>query len=238
MNPLVKIASGLISTINRIIDSVDTKTADGIRQGFFFVIFLIAIGAVIMGYRLGSGSAKRTGIPLAESTNQVFEIDIKRQRDHAQFNTLLDTESVRETERVDPEKNKFLSREGVDMESSDRLAEPDSMKKKSPPAFDVDTRSRIAEIDRTGDTPRQSGVRGLPRRESVIDRPKKPELVGDEKEKAQETDDRARDIRDSVPAKTQQLDTPRQESKKRPLVKMRPERSGRSSDRQPGVIDR
>lgn len=237
MNPLVKIASGLITSINRLIDAVDDRAADTIRQGFFFVMFLIAIGAIVLGYRMGSGSAKRTGIPLAETTNEVFEIDIKRQRDHARFNALLDSESVRETDRIDIEKNRFPTREGIDVESPDRIAEPDSMKKKAAPAFEVDTRSRIAEIDRTGDRPRQSDVRKLDRRESVLDKPRKPHVIDDRESSTDEPARDVRDIRDTPPVKKPDQEPQKLEQKKRPLIKMRPSASPRTS-RDPSVIDR
>jgi hypothetical protein len=234
MNPLVTIISGIINAVNAIIDNLDKRVAESIKQGFFFIIFLGIVGAVFLGYRMGSGSAKRFGIPLADTTNQVFEIDIKRLKERPQFNSLLENESIREGEKIDTAKLKFPSREGLEQESRDRVLEPDSLKKKPAPAYELDTRSRIAEIDRTEDKPRQSDVRDLPRREPLFEKDTRAGIVrenreaGNVKQAPSTSDDDATDQEI-----TKKASTPRRE-----LIKIRPSDASKTQDKKLRIIDR
>lgn len=87
---MVSILQAIVRTINRMIDSIDIRTQQSIKEGFFFLVFLLSIAAIFMGYHLGKQSAKPAGKPYAEITNDVFDLDIKMKKAPGSFQSMLE----------------------------------------------------------------------------------------------------------------------------------------------------
>ncbi len=90
MNPIASILHTFVRIINRMIDSIDIRTQQSIKEGFFFLVFLLSVGAVFLGYHLGKQSAKPAGKPYAEITNDVFDLDIKMKKEPGSFQSMLE----------------------------------------------------------------------------------------------------------------------------------------------------
>jgi len=177
MNPLTKIISLFINGLNHFLESIDRKTIEAIKQSFYFITFVALIIAIIFGYNSGKKAAKRSGKTLAETTNQIFSVDVKRERPEGRFYSMLDSDAIREIDRSDYNKLQFPSRVTLEPESRDELVEPDLFKKEKSPEIDVD---RLAEIDRTDEKPEPS-IKTLPKRESPP-RDRKLEIIDEKKE--------------------------------------------------------
>jgi hypothetical protein len=177
MNPLTRIISLLINGLNHFLESMDRKTVEAIKQSFYFITFVALIIAIIIGYNSGKKAAKRGGKTLAENTNQVFSVDVKRERPEGRFYSMLDTDAIREIDRSDYNKLQFPSRATLEPENRDELVEPDLFKKEKSPEIDID---RLAEIDRTDEKPEPS-IKTLPKRESPL-RDRKLDIIDEKKE--------------------------------------------------------
>jgi hypothetical protein len=181
MNPITRILSFLIVQINILIDKLDRKTIETIKQSFYFLIFIATIAAIILGYTLGKKAAKRGGKPLAELTNEAFTIDIKKERREGGFPSMLDTETIREVDRGDFNKLRFPSKEILEPETKDNIVEPESLKKRSSTLQEIDT-DRIAEIDREGTDLTTPDVEKLKRREAQL-RERNLDIIKDEEKR-------------------------------------------------------
>jgi phosphoribulokinase len=94
MNPVFKILDTVFGSIGDILNSISPSIQRTIRNAFFFLIFVIAMVGAYFGYNKGKGAASIKSDPLAKYTNQVFDIDIKRERDDGKFGDMLETESI------------------------------------------------------------------------------------------------------------------------------------------------
>lgn len=177
MNPLTRIISLLINGLNHFLESLDRKAVEAIKQSFYFITFVALIIAIIFGYNSGKKAAKRMGKTLAENTNQVFSVDVKRERPEGRFYSMLDTDAIREIDRSDYNKLKFPSRVTLEPEPRDELVEPDLSRKEKSPEIDTD---RLAEIDRTDEKPEPS-IKSLSKRESPL-RDRKLDIIDEKKE--------------------------------------------------------
>lgn len=151
MNPIVKIVYTIINSISRSIESLDGRTSETIRQAFFFMIFLLMIAGIFLGNYLGKKSAKHGGEPLSETTNQSFEIDIKRSRERGSFKNMLKEELMREAEKSGNQKIPYPAREEEPIPMKDALLEaPGTEKEHSglPPAVDRDRPVDIQKLDK------------------------------------------------------------------------------------------
>ena len=72
MNPVFKIINNLIISINNIIDSMNLRTVQTIKRGFFLFIFLMCIAGLIIGYNMGTKAAR------IKFVNDTFINDISR----------------------------------------------------------------------------------------------------------------------------------------------------------------
>ena len=167
MNPITRTLSFLIAQINVLIDKLDRKTIETIKQTFYFLIFIATIAAIILGYTLGKKAAKRGGKPLAELTNEAFTIDIKKEQREGRFPSMLDTETIRETDRRDFNKLRFPTKDILEPETRDNIVEPESLKKRAATLREID-KDRIAEIDREGTDLTNPAVQKLKRREAPL----------------------------------------------------------------------
>ncbi len=181
MNPITRVLSFLITQINILIDRLDRKTIETIKQSFYFLIFIATIAAIILGYNLGKKAAKRGGKPLAELTNEAFTIDIKKERREGRFPSMLDTETIRETDSRDFNKLRFPTKDILEPETRDNIVEPESLKKRPVTLREID-KDRIAEIDREGTDLTNPEVQKLKRREAPL-RERNLDIMKDEEKR-------------------------------------------------------
>jgi hypothetical protein len=147
MNPVIKIINQVLILINKLIDGLNKRTVETIRNSFFFIVAMLALVGIYIGYSKGKNSAKIYGKPLTESTNNIFDITIKRNRDTAQFSSMLESELMEESKEMQLKKIEFPAKEKLTSEFTDKIAEPEPANSESsalPPGSD-----KIAEIKKT-----------------------------------------------------------------------------------------
>ncbi len=167
MNPFVKIIYTIINSISRYVQSIDKRTSETIRQGFFFTIFLFMIGGIFFGNYLGKKSARHGGEPLSETTNQSFEINIKQSREKGDFKNMLREELMREAEKSGDRKIPYPAKEEEPIAMKDSLIEaPGTEKQRAgfPPPFDRDRPVDIDTLDK----------KSTDTRVNILDQPDKP----------------------------------------------------------------
>ncbi|MEW6527724.1 MAG: hypothetical protein AB1444_13795 [Spirochaetota bacterium] len=115
MNPIASILQTIVRIINRMIDSIDIRTQQSIKEGFFFLVFLLSIGAVFLGYHLGKQSAKPAGKPYAEVTNDVFDLDIKMKKEPGSFQSMLEGALMEQRQQLSDNKLTYPTKEDEPM---------------------------------------------------------------------------------------------------------------------------
>ncbi|MEJ5362501.1 MAG: hypothetical protein WBK20_11310 [Spirochaetota bacterium] len=115
MNPIASILQTIVRIINRMIDSIDIRTQQSIKEGFFFLVFLLSVGAVFLGYHLGKQSAKPAGKPYAEITNDVFDLDIKMKKEPGSFQSMLEGALMEERQQLSDNKLTYPTKEDEPM---------------------------------------------------------------------------------------------------------------------------
>jgi hypothetical protein len=150
MNPIKKIFTSIIISINRIIDSLNHKTIETIKKGFFFAVFIMCIAGIILGYKIGSGEAKINRSPLTDYVNDTFRLDIDKTGD---FSEILKNEMLNEAPMDNFNKYDFPSRENFNpesqkgiMESDNRIPDPDLTDEPFKPETPIEDSSKF---DRT-----------------------------------------------------------------------------------------
>ena len=145
MNPVLKILTSMIISINRIIDSMSLKTIETVKRTFFFVIFLMCMTGIFIGYNMGTKSARIKSDPLAEFVNDTFKIDINKEKADGDFSSMLESEIVNESTMNNFNKSAFPTRENLNpelnksvIESENKIPEPDIMNKPFKPETPVD----------------------------------------------------------------------------------------------------
>jgi len=145
MNPVLKILTSLIISVNKLIDSMSIKTIETVRRGFFFIIFLMCIAGIFIGYNMGTKSARIKSDPLAEFVNDTFKIDINKERADGDFSDLLESEIINESPMNNFNKSAFPTRENLNpelrkeaIESESKIPEPDIMDKPFKPETPID----------------------------------------------------------------------------------------------------
>jgi hypothetical protein len=242
MSPITGILSKIVILINRLIDGLDKRTVDAIRQGFGVLVFILAIACIVVGYKFGQSSAKRGGSPMASSAKELFEIDIKKEHEGGKFDSMLETDMISTTGDNGTQKNRLPSREGVEMETRDSAVEPDAIRKKPAPPVNVDSRERISEVSKTGERTPAKDVRDINRRDSLYDREKGKDIIKDERDpmpvrdkKGEGAENRKKDIRETEPLKK----TPDESiSRKDEKIKPRSSRDLRPMEKERGIIEK
>ena len=147
MNPINKIFTSVIIAINNLIDSLSHKTTESIKKGFFFVVFIMCIVGIIIGYRIGSGEAKIKSTPLVEYVNDTFRLSINKTGD---FSELLQNEMLNEAPMDNFNKYDFPLRENFNpevkqgiMESDNKIPDPDLTNKPFKPETPMDDFSKF-----------------------------------------------------------------------------------------------
>ena len=145
MNPVLKILTTAIISINKLIDSMSLRTIETVKRGFFFFIFIMCIVGIVIGYNMGTKSARIKSDPLAEFVNDTFKIDINKERADGDFSDMLESEIVNESTMNNFTKSNFPTRENLNpelskeaVESENKIPEPDVMNKPFKPETPVD----------------------------------------------------------------------------------------------------
>ncbi len=167
MNPVVKIITNIIIVINRTIENLDKKTVETIKQSYYLLIFVIIIVGITIGYNSGKGSAKKYGKPIAETTDSVFDILIKKERKDVRFDAILEGESIKEMKNRKIKKVEFPSNEKLESEFYHTIIEPDVSGKKIIESPAIDSRDRLAEINRT--ERKESSMSGIDNKTRIED---------------------------------------------------------------------
>ena len=130
MNRIKKIFTSILATINRLLDSLNYKTVETIKKGFFFFVFLMCIVGIIIGYRIGSGKARIQSSPLTDYVNDTFRLNTNK--NDGDFSEILQNEMLNEAPMNNFNKYDFPSREDFNpefrkgiMESDNRIQSPD-----------------------------------------------------------------------------------------------------------------
>lgn len=135
MNSLFNIVSKFFNLINKLIEGISPRTARSIQQGFFFFVFVMAVIAGFIGYNMGHEAARIQSPSLIENTNDVFDIDISRQKTEGNFSELLDSTPIHEGEQKEPGHIKYQAQETMEAESDDTIIDaPKTAKRKMTPA--------------------------------------------------------------------------------------------------------
>ncbi len=97
MIQISNILNGLIKGINNLINSIDLRTQETIKRAFMFLIFILCIAGIAIGYNMGVDSAKIKSRPVAEYVNDTFKIDMSREKKNADFSSVLESKIVSES---------------------------------------------------------------------------------------------------------------------------------------------
>ena len=145
MNPVQKLLTSAIMTINHLIDSLSLQTLETIKRGFFFLIFLMSLVGIYTGYSMGTKAAKIKSDPLAEFVNDTFKIDINKERAKGNFSEILESEIINESPMNNFSKSTFPVREALNpeltkeaIESKNKIPEPDVSDKPFKPETPID----------------------------------------------------------------------------------------------------
>ena len=122
--------TNIFKSINRLLYSIDNRTTESIKRGFFFLIFLLILGGIYLGYSMGKDSAQINSTPLAENTNELFEIEMARERDEMSNEEMTDEEGVFESETKEGKLIQFKNRQGMEQQFEDGIIESGENKKK------------------------------------------------------------------------------------------------------------
>ncbi len=114
MNPIFKILDTVFGSIGNILNDISPSIQRTIRSAFFSLIFIIAMVGIYFGYTKGKNAATIKSDPLAKFTNQVFDIDIKRERDDGRFGDMIESETINEMKISDPNKIKYPAKDRFD----------------------------------------------------------------------------------------------------------------------------
>ncbi len=130
---------------------MDRKTADTIKQIFYSITVILMIGGIILGWNLGKNAAKRPGKPMAERTDDVFRLDVLREREEGTYESMLEGGKLKEMKLPRTRKKEFRYDNVLDPEADSALAESKFSERKVTRRPSLDSRDRLSEIDRTED---------------------------------------------------------------------------------------
>ncbi len=126
MKVISVIISSLLGSINNSIVNMDRKTRQSIRQGFFFGIFVLSVGGIILGVLSGKEAASIKGTPLAETMRDTFEYTESRSKAEGNFGAMLEGRLMSESAYREIDRTRWKTREAAEMTFSDKPAEPAS----------------------------------------------------------------------------------------------------------------
>lgn len=174
-NFLDKIFAGIDRTIN----GIDRRTRESIAQGMKLLATVLVIASIITGIVLGRKAATIRGIQLIQNTNDVFEIDLKRNRERPGMGTMVERDNI--TEGTAPGLRRLLfPQHPLTPELQENIIEPAQQEASKPgtPA-PSDTPPGLAEAPATDDALPQTDVRALKRSERSSPPTPVPDTVGE-----------------------------------------------------------
>ncbi len=177
MNFIINLLNKIIIVINRAIDGLNKKTVDRIKSSFYALVFILIVLGIFVGYNRGKDSAKKYGKPLIESTNDVFDFFIKKNRSKEQYRSMLETELIEEKREMQLKKVEFPANEMIKTELENKVIETGIDAKRNP-FLSMDSQ-KMADIDRTDDRIKKSDVREL-KKEGTKIRLKDKTIKGDQ----------------------------------------------------------
>ena len=132
----------VLKLINGLINGLSPKTATTIKQSYFLVVFILLITGTIIGINMGREAARIKSPPLAETVNDAFEFDIKKEKSGGDFDSMLESELINEAKASRHDKIDFPSREKLEPEYEGGIIEPKTEKRGDP-----DTEIRTAPME-------------------------------------------------------------------------------------------
>jgi len=129
MNPVIQIIQKIIITINRLIDGLNKNTVKSIKQGASFLLFILVMTGIIIGFISGRESARIKAPPLARTANETFDVDISREKDEGNFGSMLESQLLNETRYSKLNKVRFPSKENMSPYYQKGIIEHDKGKK-------------------------------------------------------------------------------------------------------------
>lgn len=148
MNFISKIIEQVIISLNNRINNLNEQTVETIKRGFFSIVAVLVIIGIFVGYYSGKDAAHNKSTSIAEYTNDVFEVDVKRQREDGNFRSMLETEMLGKRKGQELGKKRFPVNEKFKIETNSNIFEPDISLPKASPFPLPDSRDKIAEVDR------------------------------------------------------------------------------------------
>ncbi|MDA3901644.1 MAG: hypothetical protein PF637_14130 [Spirochaetes bacterium] len=103
----------ILAAFNRYIERMPVRQRQMIRQSFGMLIFIAVIAGVIVGVNFGKKAANKGGVPLINSTRDIFEIDISRQKERITFDEMIEDDQI--IDRSDSNGEKRIMAESADI---------------------------------------------------------------------------------------------------------------------------
>ncbi len=100
MNPLIKIIRNTLNAVNGLINGLSKNVENNIKQGFYFLVFVLAIVVIFIGYNMGQEAARIKSPPLAKDVREVFDIDISKEKGESGSLTMQDSKFILEYQRT------------------------------------------------------------------------------------------------------------------------------------------
>ena len=133
MNIFIKGLNKFLILINNFLDNLDKKYVDMIRQLFFLIVTVLAIGSAIFGFIQGRNAAQKGGIRIINTTNDAFDLDIQQDKDDFLFKDVMEKELKNELDKKQTKKDIFFDSIEIKPESDTTIFETDmATKEKSP----------------------------------------------------------------------------------------------------------
>ena len=183
MNFISKILEKIIISLNKIINDLDDQTVETIKKGFYSLVFILVIVGIFIGYYSGKDAALSKSSSISEFTDDVFQVDIKRQREGGDFRSMLETEMLGKHKDQGLKKKRFPVNEKLEIEANNIIFEPDISSPKASPLPLPDSRDRIAEVDRIDGKKSGIEVKELNRRDATNKNRTDHRMVFHEKDK-------------------------------------------------------
>ena len=114
-----------VSGVDRMIGRIPHRTQQSIKSMFVLLVLGGAVGAFIWGAMKGREAAEIKSAPLVNSTNEVFDVDVRRENEGGDFSAMLDSEVINEMKSIDAEKMRFPTKTNLEPETDRGIVEPD-----------------------------------------------------------------------------------------------------------------
>jgi len=139
MSPIFDTISKIFDAFNNLLDGINPRIADAIKRGFFLFIFILMMIGAYFGYNMGHDAARIKSPPLIDLTNEVFDIDIGRQKTEGNFSEMLDSDLIHEGKKGEPDRVTYPAQQSIEPESDDGIIEaPTTAKRKMTPSIAAD----------------------------------------------------------------------------------------------------